>query len=219
MRIRAALFDMDGLLFDTENMAIGASLLATREQGFSISPEIPISMLGTNVELGTQMLLKHLPELDAAKFWRDFDGFMWKHVHEKGLPEKPFARELLAWLKEKRYIIGLCSGSPRHMVEGYLRVSGFDRYFDRVLAGDDDAALRSKPAPDMYARLAEMLAVNPGECLVLEDSPYGLRAGRAAGMRTIMVPDLAPYTDELAPYCDRVYPDLSQVIGYLEGQS
>lgn len=217
MRIEAVLFDMDGLLFDTENLAVGASLNAAREQGFSIGQELTISLLGTNLELGTELLLRELPGLDPAGFWRDFDAHIWSHIEEKGLPIKPFAGELLAWLGERGYIIGLCSGSPRHMVEGYLRVAGFENCFSAVLAGDDDLSLRSKPAPDMYLRLAGMLKADPAGCLVLEDSPKGLQAGRAAGMRTVMIPDLAPYTEQLAPFVDQVYPDLSHVIGYLEG--
>lgn len=219
MTIQAVLFDMDGLLFNSEFMAIGASELAGAEQGYDISEPLFRSMLGTNKEKSTALLRAELPQIDPAKYWSDFDKFMWKHVEEKGLPVKPCAEQLLKWLKEKDYVTGLCSGSPRHVVEGYLRVSGFDVYFDSVLAGDDDLSLRSKPAPDMYAHLAEKIGILPGACLVLEDSPNGLRAGRAAGMQTVMVPDLVPYSEELAPYCDAVYPDLSYVIRYLERQT
>lgn len=219
MTIDAVLFDMDGLLFDSETLAIEASALAAGEQGMSVGDDLFKLMLGTNKEKSTALFLEHFPALDAEKFWIDFDIFMWRQVDRGGLPVKPYAGELLQWVKGKGLKMGLCSGSPRHVVDGYLRVSGMGRYFSAILAGDDDPTLLSKPAPDMYLRTAAMLDARPAYCLVLEDSPNGLRAGRDAGMKTIMVPDLVPYSPELAPVCDAVFPDLSHVPAFIENLS
>lgn len=216
MNLDAILFDMDGLLFDTESLGIGASHEAVKEQGFLISHELQRLMLGTNKEKSNELLLSELPDLDTQKFWVDFDASIWRHVENKGLPVMHFAAELLAWGKEKGLVMGLCSGSPRHVVERYLQVAGMAHYFEAILAGDDDENLRSKPAPDMYLRTAQMLGLAPANCLVLEDSPNGLRAGRAAGMHTVMVPDLIPYTEALAPFCDAVFDNLSHLPAYIE---
>ena len=216
MTIDAVLFDMDGLLFDSETLAIEASALAAREQGMSVGDDLFKLMLGTNKEKSIALFLEHFPALDAGKFWADFEVFMWRQVERDGLPVKPFAGELLEWVKQRGLVMGLCSGSPRHVVDGYLRISGMGHYFSAILAGDDDPALLSKPAPDMYLKTAGMLDARPAHCLVLEDSPNGLHAGRAAGMMTIMVPDLVPYSGELAPVCDAVFPDLSHIPAYIE---
>ena len=217
MTIDAVLFDMDGLLFDTEAMAIEASAMAAARQDLSVSEELFNLMLGTNKETSTDMLSQHFPGLDTDRFWDDFDASMWQIVERGGLPVKHYAEELLTWLEDKKLPMGLCSGSPRHMVDGYMRVSGFGRYFKAILAGDDIAGLPGKPAPDMYLKTADMMSVRPAHCLVLEDSPNGLRSGRAAGMTTIMVPDLIPYSKELEPYCDAVFADLSLLPAYIDG--
>lgn len=217
MTIDAVFFDMDGLLFDTEAMAIEASAMAAGEQGLSVGDDLFNMMLGTNKETSTNMLSKHFPGLDADRFWADFDSSMWRIVERSGLPVKHYAGELLAWLEDKKLPMGLCSGSPRHMVDGYMRVSGYSRHFKAILAGDDIEGLPGKPAPDMYLKTADMMSVRPAHCLVLEDSPNGLRSGRAAGMTTIMVPDLIPFSKELEPFCDAVFPDLSHVPAYIEG--
>lgn len=217
VELKAVLFDMDGLLYDTEALAIRATAWAAQRQGYLMGEAMAIQLLGTNKEKSTELILKEFPKLDPKRFWADFDIDMWKQVREDGLPIKLYAAEILGWVKEKNMKIGLCSGSPRNTVEGYLKISGMEKYFEVIVAGDDDASLLSKPAPDMYLRTASMLGIAPRHCLVLEDSPNGLRAGRAAGMMTVMIPDLVPYTEELEGVCDAVFPDLSHVPGYIEG--
>lgn len=214
--IDTVLFDMDGLLFDTERLAIGATELAAKVQGFDLGPDIFKMVLGTNKEKSAEVFAIYFPGLDENIFWADFDKFMWRKVEQDGLPVKPFARQLLEWAEQKGLALGLCSGSPRNVVDGYMRISGFKDFFKAFVAGDDDELLQSKPAPDMYLRTAGLLGSTPERCLVLEDSPNGLRAGRAAGMRTVMVPDLVPYSEALASVCDAVFPDLSHVPAYID---
>lgn len=215
MAIKALLFDMDGLLLDTEALAIEASIWAAKDQGFDVGGELHHLMLGTTKEKSSILLKQRVPGLDLDRFWAVVDAHMQKQVEEDGIPRKQHAMELLLWAEEKGLMMGLCSGSYRQVVEPYLSMAGMIDFFTAIVAGDDDFSLGSKPAPGMYLRTAELLSVLPEECLVLEDSPNGLRSGRSAGMKTVMIPDLIPYTEDLAPFCDAVFPDLSHVPGFI----
>ena len=106
--------------------------------------------------------------------------------------------------------MGIATSNGTAMVDAVLRAQNIREYFDAVVTGD--MVRRSKPEPDIYLAAAEALGVAPADCLVLEDSPNGLKSGRAAGMRTCMVPDRIPYTDALRPYVDDVRASLNDVI-------
>ena len=99
-------------------------------------------------------------------------------------------------------------------IRAYLTGAGIAGRFDQVISGNDCA--RSKPEPDIFLLAAERLGVPPEACLVVEDSPSGVRAGRAAGMTVCMIPDLAPFTEELRPCCDWVLPSLKELADALE---
>ena len=215
MSISTVLFDMDGLLLDTESVGIKVSIHAAALQGIAMSESLHYDTLGTSYEETAARFLSVHPQMDMARYREDYVRGLRDWVLDKGVPVLPHAGELLCWLKARGYAMGLCSGSDRELIELYLRLADFAQYFPVIVAGDDPG-LNSKPAPDMYLKGAQLLGAQPGRCLVLEDSPNGLRAGRAAGMRTAMVPDMIPYTSELAPYCDAVLDDLSAVPGLLE---
>ena len=216
MAIKALLFDMDGLLLDTESLAIVASIRAAEDQGLDIGEELHHLMLGTNKEKSNEILKQRVPGLDLEKFWAVVDAQMWQQVEQDGVPVKPFVLDVLKWGKEKEFLMGLCSSSYREVVEPFISMAGLTEYFSAIVAGDDDFSLGSKPAPGMYLRTAQLLGVSPVECLVLEDSPNGLRSGRSAGMTTVMIPDLIPYTEDLAPFSDAVFSDLSHVPAFIE---
>ena len=215
MAIKAVLFDMDGLLLDTEALGIEASVRAAEDQGLGIGEELHYLMLGVNKEKSNELFKQRVPDLNLNKFWTVADEQIQQLVNDRGVPIKPHAMELLQWVKEKNLLMGLCSGSSREIVELYLNLAGMLNYFAAIVAGDDDLSLGSKPSPGMYLRTAQLLQVSPEQCLVLEDSPSGLRSGRAAGMMTIMIPDLMPYSDELAPFSDAVFENLSQVPDFI----
>ncbi len=215
MNINTVLFDMDGLLLDTETLGVKVSVHAAQQQGIELSESLHFATLGTSYEETAARFLAVHPNIDMTRYRADYLRGLRDWVTRDGVPLKPHAAALLAWLKAHGYAMGLCSGSDRALVELYLRLADFAQYFPVIVAGDD-GGLRSKPAPDMYLKGADLLNARPGHCLVLEDSPNGLRAGRAAGMHTVMVPDLIPFTRELAPYCDVVLDDLGGVPALLE---
>ena len=118
---------------------------------------------------------------------------------------------LLASIRVRRFS---SSSSGPETIRVYLEGAGIRSRFDKVVSGTECA--RSKPAPDIFLLAAERLGEKPEYCLVVEDSPSGVRAGRAAGMTVCMVPDLAPFSEELRPYCDLVLPSLDELAQALE---
>lgn len=214
MRVEAVIFDMDGLLFDTEGMGIEACQAAGEKQGMPIPRELVLATLGMTTERSANAYLSAHPGLDLVRFWNDYGELMLQFAGAGGPPLKPHARELIGWLRGQGIRLGLCSANQARLVDAYLDRSGLRGQFDAVVHGRPD--LPSKPAPDMYLLTAGLLGAEPQRCLVLEDSPNGLQAGRAAGMQVIMVPDMLPFRDELRPYCDAVMGDLSQVRDYVQ---
>lgn len=213
MKIEAVIFDMDGLLFDTEGLGVDACQEAGQKQGMPIPRELVLSTLGMTTERSAEAYHRVHPKLDLERFWDDYRDIMLSYADPDGPPLMPHARELISWLHEQGIQVGLCSANQERLVTAYLERSGLRDQFEVVVHGRPD--LPSKPAPDMYLLTAKLLGVAPARCLVLEDSPNGVKAGRAAGMQVAMVPDMIPFREELRPYCDAVFSDLSQVRGYV----
>lgn len=198
---RALLVDMDGVLFDTERQSINLIVEIVARQGLTI----PRAFIIENMGIGPQDLLeryqKYLGEgFDAALYWETY----WKernaYYSQHAMPLTQGAALLLARAQEKGIPCVLASSSPRREASASLRQAGVEKYFLGVIGGD--MFRHSKPQPDIYIAAAKLAGVPTQDCLVLEDSPNGLKAGRAAGARTAMIPDVIPYTAGLAPYCN-----------------
>ena len=127
----------------------------------------------------------------------------------QGVPCKPGLKELLSTLEDMAMPRIVASSSPRNMIEMNLQTSGTARYFHDVVSGTEVA--HSKPAPDTFLLAAQKLHTDPKDCLVLEDSFNGVRAGRAAGCVTVMVPDLMQPTDEIKALYNCCCKDLLEV--------
>ena len=135
----------------------------------------------------------------------------------RSVPKMPGLDALLAFLRAHGVAMAVASSTNRAQVEEYLETAGVRGFFGAVLGGD--MIERSKPCPDIYLAAARALGVPPEECLVLEDSYNGVRAGAAAGCETVMIPDLAPATDEMRALAACVLPGLADVAGYLAGRT
>ena len=212
--IRAVIFDMDGLLMDSEGVGLTVLHDCALGQGIDIPLDRIRRTLGSSAQAITAFYLQFYPDLDAPRLFRDFREAMHDLARQGKLPLKKGAKELLSALREKGVPCAVASSSHPSSIRIYLESVGVLDAFDALVSCDD---MPSKPAPDIFLKAAEALHAAPEECLVLEDSVNGVKAGRAAGMMVFMVPDLIPYTDGLAPYCDAVLPDLLAVIPRLNG--
>ena len=204
----ALVFDMDGLLFDSEALYRDAILAAARELGHDFTLEDFLRLVGRPWAVNRIALQEHIGPAGDVEAFRS----AWARHYQarRGtLALKPGVTELLDRLDALRIPRAICTSSGRDEVEHNLTLHGLAGRFDALVAAGDYA--RGKPAPDPFLRAAESLGVAPSDCLALEDSHNGVRAAAAAGMRTIMVPDLLPATEEIGLLCDRVAADLHEV--------
>ncbi|MCI0755470.1 HAD family phosphatase [Roseomonas vastitatis] len=204
---------MDGLLFDSETLYHDAILAAAQELGHSFTTADFLKLVGRPWGVNRLALQEHIgPDGDVEAFHA-----AWTH-HYQGMRSllalKAGVVELLDRLDELGLPRAICTSSSREEVDHNLALHGLACRFHAVVAAGDYA--QGKPAPDPYLRAAEVLGVAPGDCWALEDSYNGVRSAAAAGMRTIMVPDLLPVTDELRPLCHRVAANLHSVRALLD---
>lgn len=212
--IRGVIFDMDGLMFDTERLWDTLWGPCCAELGL---PQPTEAFLAGGRGLAGENLRNHLREFYPQIDPQTLLDKVWELAHRRfaeGVPCKPGLKELLAYLAQRGLPRIVASSSPRAMIEQNLRLTGTARYFDEVVCGSD--VPRSKPDPAIFLKAAQQLGVDIHDCLVLEDSHNGVRAGRAAGAVVVMVPDLMPVTDEMRALYDACCADLFEVKALLE---
>jgi HAD superfamily hydrolase (TIGR01509 family) len=212
---RAVVFDMDGLLFDSESLYRDAMVATARDLGLEMPPELFLRLVGLPWIANVPMLLEHYgPSFDPEGFRREATR-RFHLVADAGIGLKAGVVEILDALDALELPRAIATSSMHHTVEHHLGQHGLIERFDAVVANGDYA--RGKPAPDPYLLAAERLDVAPQACLALEDSHSGVRAAHAAGMMTIMVPDLLDPTEEMRTLCVRIARDLHEVRELLEG--
>jgi HAD superfamily hydrolase (TIGR01509 family) len=210
---RAVIFDMDGLLLDSEPLYRVTWKAAGSSLGFPIDDVLYERFVGRGNVEAEQILREHFGEIfpldEFHKRWRiDWD----ERLAASPLARKPGAMELLDFLDARGIPKALATSSPRDLA---LRCLGdLAARFAAIAFGDEVS--HSKPAPDLFLLASKRLGIAPADCLVLEDSEAGVRAARAAGMDVIMVPDLVPPSEEVASMATRVCKTLHEVVVMLK---
>src|SRR5476649_627224 len=205
--VAAVVFDMDGLLFDTERLHARAALAAAKEVGCPLEMDVFLKLLGTTE--ARRILSEHYGEsypFDALRVaWgRHMNGLL-----ATDLALKPGALALLDLLDELALPRAIATSSSHATVTHHLSSHDLGDRFHHVVAHGD--YLAGKPAPDPFLKAAERLGVDPRDCLALEDSLNGVRSASAAGMMVVMVPDLIQPTDEIRGMCTVVAASLLDV--------
>ena len=209
------IFDMDGVIFDTERFWLDCCIPASEEMGMEGFAEVYPRCIGlTEPETwrvvmdayGDRQLLEEMYEKAGEIFHRRYA--------EGGLPVKPGAREILQWIHEQKIPVALASSTKEEIVRKELTDAGLLQYFDTITCGDHVA--RSKPAPDIFLKAAERLGKAPESCFVIEDSYNGIRAAAAAGTIPLMVPDMLQPTDEIRELTRQIFHDLYEVKEFLQ---
>jgi HAD superfamily hydrolase (TIGR01509 family) len=182
----AVIFDLDGVLLDSEQRWNGAKEELVRESGGRWSEEAPRAMMGMSAPEWSAYLRDALRvPMDADAINRDVVRRM-EEGYRRGLPLLPGAGRAVAALAE-RWPLGLASSSNREIIDLFLDLGGFREAFPVVVSSEE--VQRGKPAPDVFLETARRLAVDPARCVAVEDSANGLRAAAAAGMAVIAVPN------------------------------
>lgn len=212
--VRGVLFDMDGLILDTEKLYCRFWQEAAIALGYPMTREQALGMRSLNRQAGADQLRSYFgpdvsyPEVRSMRI-RLMDAF----VQQEGVEAKPGIRELLDFLQAKGIAAAVTTSSPIERVRAYLSPLGlFDR-FDAVCTGYD--VPRGKPEPDIYLKGAAMLGLAPSECLALEDSPAGILSAHRAGCLPVMIPDQDPPDGETLPLLYALADSLTDVIDIL----
>ena len=215
MQYQAVVFDMDGVIFDTERLVIEFWKEVAKKHNIPNIEHTCIQCLGTNRVRTREIFLENY----GADF--PYDPYRTEvtelfNTHYKGvpLPTKPGVRELLSYLQEQDIKVGLASSTAQHLVRDEIGTAGLLPYFQTLVCGD--MVEHSKPAPDIFLKACEILNADPTKSIAIEDSFNGIRSAHCAGMTPIMVPDQVQPTDEIRTLAFHVMPSLLDVLNWLK---
>lgn len=211
--MKAVVFDMDGVLFDTETLCQDSWMAIAEERGLPGMAEIFPQCIGLNANDSKQVVLRaYGQDFAYEEFRQQASVWFWDYIEKNGLPVMPGVREILEWLKEHNWKVGLASSTRRSSVENHLEQAGLRDYFQTVVTGD--MVEHSKPQPDIYLMACRELGVAPEEAFAIEDSTNGIRSAHAARMTPLMVPDMIAPDDEMKRLSSRIFDSLLDVMEY-----
>jgi HAD superfamily hydrolase (TIGR01509 family) len=212
--IRAIIFDMDGLMFDTERLARECWKKVAARRGIDLPDSLIALTMGLTCSEIRTLFQERFDEegirADAAALHRERNDLLLEIVEREGAPVKPGLYGLLDHLRERGLRAAVASAAYIDRIEVLLRASGLTGAFDVIVHSGDVA--KGKPDPEIFLTAAARLGLPPHECLVLEDSENGVFAAHAAGMPVVMIPDLKEPSDEVRGLALRVLPSLEDVI-------
>lgn len=206
---KGAIFDQDGLMFDTEAIFSQAWAQASETLGITLPEGFRTAVSGSSGEGMRQIIRQWVPQADPDALMKLTFQISYD-IQSRILPEKPGLHEILDFFRAQGVRMAVASSSHREPIERNLERSGTRPYFDAVISGEDVS--RGKPNPDAFLLAAGRLGLEPSDCYVFEDSFNGVRAGHAAGCFTVMIPDLLQPNEEIARYYDACLPNLSAVV-------
>ena len=216
IRPEGVIFDMDGVLFDTERLIIESWYGIAGDYGVSNDAieATCVRCIGvTHDEVKRIFLEDYGQDFPFEESQARLREIFMKRVAEHGMPVKEGSVELLSYLKEQGIPAIVATSTRTQVAERELKDTGLYDYFVKVVGGD--MAARSKPAPDIFLKAAEELGKDIKRCMVIEDSFNGIKAAAAAGARPVMVPDMLMPGDDIKKLAEAVLPSLYEVKDYI----
>nr|WP_296191454.1 HAD family phosphatase [uncultured Anaerobutyricum sp.] len=213
--LKLVIFDMDGLMFATEQVNYRAFTEIVKEEGYEPTFEQFTGFLGMNARDIQKKYYSYYGEnVDAEGIYKKVGQRAKQIIRKEGVPEKAGLRQLLKVVKEKELLAAVASGSDTEVIKEYLERTGLTPYFDTVLSSKE--VKRGKPYPDIFLEICKQLNIKTEETLVLEDSANGVQAALAGNFSVINIPDLLPIPEEQQEKCVAVVEDLNKVINYIK---
>ncbi len=213
--IKAVVFDMDGLMFDTEKVGIRTWRTLSEELGYPKLDGLIYTCFGTNHNYKRKYFAEVLGEdFPYDTFCRREVEVTCETLRKEGIPHKKGLVELLEYLKENSIKCAVATSTPQHPGVDHIRNAGVFDYFDAIITGD--MTEKGKPAPDIYLKACDEIGVEPQFAMGLEDSFNGVRAIHSAGMKPVMIPDMVEPDDEMRSKCYAIKESLLDVIDLIQ---
>lgn len=208
-KVESVIFDMDGVLFDTESIYLKVWKNVFRKYGYKMTKDIYSQVIATGRENVKKVFLREFgEELPIEKMYREKDIALKEEI-EKHVYIKEGAVEILTYLKNKNYKVALATSSDRERMNKQLEKASIREYFDEIVCRDE--VENTKPNPEIYLKVADKLNVNPKNCLVIEDSLAGVKAAYKANMKVLHVEDLKKADNEIKKYCYKSFNNLLEI--------
>lgn len=216
--VKAVIFDLDGLVIDSETGYLLAWEQALNAMGFSLDQQAGWHLSGANAEqVQTYLLNCYGADFDLNQF-RQLSSCFWLNlVSEQGIPVKTGFFSLLNLLTQAGLDYCLATNSSAYAAQRSLDLAGLQNVFKHIVSRDD--VLNPKPAPDIFLTATQRLKQLPGDCLVLEDSVIGIRAAAAAGLACYYIPSQSPADFEAIALADKQFDDLQQVCEFFQAST
>lgn len=207
--LKGAVFDMDGLMFDTERLVFENWQQMMDERGLPYGMEVYRQTVGKRKK--EVELIYRETYGDGFPYWELADECKRRYVQRvarEGVPVKPGLRRILTLLRQNGCRIALATSTSRHTTLLNLRSAAVSGYFDALVCGED--VVNGKPHPEVFLTAAARLGLSPADCAALEDSINGIKSAHAAGMTTVMVPDFLQPTEDILPMITYLCADLNE---------
>lgn len=215
MKAKAVIFDMDGIILDTEKLLAKYWCQAANEYGFPMEYKHALELRSLAGEYARPLLKKYFGDnMDYDTVRSRRKELMNMDIEKNGLQMKKGVKELLDYLDGTDFKRAIATATDVERAEQYLKMIGIYDRFPTICCGP--MAKHGKPAPDIYLMAAEQIGVEPACCVAVEDSPNGIKSAYGAGMITVMVPDLTPPDKELEKMLFACCKDLTELPAVLE---
>ena len=211
---KAVIFDMDGVIFDTEKVYLDIWIEVFEKYGYKMTKELYVNVMGTGRKNVIKTFLENFgDDLPIEKMYEEKDNQLFYIIENQGIPLKEGVKELFSMLKEKDYKIALATSAKKERVEKQIKDKWLKESFDAIVCGDD--VEKGKPSPDIFLKAAKEIDVEPENCFVVEDSPAGIKAAFSGGMKGIHVEDLKVADEDILKYCEKNFKNLQEIKKYL----
>lgn len=218
MDYRCVVFDMDGVLFDSESLVIQSWEMVAQAHGIPHVAEICHRCLGANAAASKQMFLTfYEADFPYDTYKAEMSQKFWENVEAGNLVLKSGVQEILDFLELHHISTAIASSTRKAVIQRELAIFDLEKKFCKIIGGDQ--VHHSKPHPEIYQKACAALDVSPSLAIAIEDSYNGIRSAHDAGMQAIMIPDLLPPTEEILPLTAGVYPSLATLQTFLEGEN
>ena len=214
--MKGIVFDMDGVLIDSERLVLRSWEYVAKDCGLPDLRGLFYQCIGITHANTSKLFNAYCGGVMDYQDFRDRVRACYRKLTEDGIPLKPGVMDLLTWLHDQGWLIGLASSSREASIRLTMERTGMGPFFHALVCGD--MLTVSKPEPDIYLRACAELGVIPAETFAVEDSLNGIRSASRAGMKPLLVPDLIEPDEEMRALALKIFPDLTAVLTWLKQQ-